>query len=73
MPKNEQGQVTCINEGKAINGNANHKMLKVNGQAALPRGEKQEDGRIFVDTTQVQSFDVYLCDNCKYTEFYKIS
>ena len=72
MPKNAQGQVKCINDGTSIsNGSSVHPMLKVEGFAVMPKGERDAAGIIAVDTTKVQEFEVHICDNCKYTELYK--
>lgn len=70
MPKNEQGQVLCINEGTTVNGNQNHPMVKVEGNAVMPRGTRDQNGMIAVNQDQVQTFDVYFCNNCRYTELY---
>ncbi|EFK36783.1 Uncharacterised protein [Chryseobacterium gleum] len=72
MPKNVQGQVVCINEGKTINGTQNHPILKVEGNTVMPRGYVDQNGMIAVNHDQVQAFEVYICDNCKYTELYKL-
>ncbi|MGI9582665.1 hypothetical protein ACR1PO_15830 [Chryseobacterium sp. RRHN12] len=72
MPKNEQGKVVCISEGKTVNGNQNHPMIKVEGNAVMPRGIRGQNGMTEVKIDEVQTFDVYICQNCHYTELYKL-
>lgn len=64
MPKNEQGEVKCLN-------NPDHKMEKELSTYSITRIQKDEDK----DTRKIMlgegfEFDVHVCKECGYIEFY---
>lgn len=71
MPKNQQGQVVCINQGTSFNnGTSIHQMTKVPGTALLSKSTTAPNGQPMIDGSQGLTLDVYICQICKYTELY---
>lgn len=63
MPKNEQGQVKCIN-------NSNHEMFENPGTVAVIEVKKNVNGEIDVNPTQFVPMKLFVCKQCGYVENY---
>ncbi|MDV7696275.1 hypothetical protein N6B72_05005 [Chryseobacterium soli] len=70
MPKNEQGQVICMNQNTTVNNMSIHHMEKIPGNGVLPKSSSGPEGEPIIDTTVGMPLDIYVCRNCMYTEFY---
>jgi len=63
MPKNENNEITCINHPNVI-------LTEQKELAVMPAYEKNEALGTYLPKGTGYSFDVYICEECEYTELY---